>query len=164
GIRRDDTDEQRLNKLEAVLTLAANDLGEAMPLLAGLLSIPGGDRYPALRLTPQKRKEKALRAVVAQGGGLAARQAVLAGVEDAHWADPTSLELFELIVDRAPSLPLLAIVTFRPEFVPPWVGRPQVALISLSRLPRRLRAEMIAHVTGGKVLSQEIADQIADRT
>jgi predicted ATPase len=164
GIRRDDTGEQRLNKLEAVLTLAANDLGEAMPLLAGLLSIPVGDRYPALDLTPQKRKEKALRALVAQVVGLAARQPVLLVVEDAHWADPTSLELFELIVDRAPSLPLLAIVTFRPEFVPPWVGRPQVALISLSRLPRRLRAEMIAHVTGGKVLPQEIADQIADRT
>jgi tetratricopeptide (TPR) repeat protein len=164
GIRRDDTDEQRLNKLEAVLALAANDLGEAVHLLAGLLSIPVGDRYPALDLTPQKRKEKTLRALVAQVEGLAARQPMLLVVEDAHWADPTSLELFELIVERAPSLPLLAIVTFRPEFVPPWVGGPQVALISLNRLPRRLRAEMIAHLTGGKVLPQEIADQIVDRT
>ena len=164
GFRRDDTDEQRLTKLEAVLALAANDLGEAVPLLAGLLSIPTGDRYPALDLTPQKRREKTLRALVAQVEGLAARQPVLLVVEDAHWADPTSLELFELIVERASSLPLLAIVTFRPEFVPPWVGRPQVTLISLNRLPRRLRAEMIAHVTGGKVLPQEIADQITDRT
>ena len=164
GFRRDDTDEQRLTKLEAVLGLVASDLGEAVPLLAGLLSIPTGDRYPALDLTPQKRKEKTLRALVAQVEGLAARQPVLLVVEDAHWADPTSLELFELIVERASSLPLLAIVTFRPEFVPPWVGRPQVTLISLNRLPRRLRAEMIAHVTGGKVLPQEIADQITDRT
>src|SRR5262245_24827602 len=164
GFRRDDTHEQRLTKLEAVLALAANDLGEAAPLLAGLLSIPIGDRYPALDLTPQKRKEKTLRTLVAQVEGLAARQLVLLVVEDAHWADPTSLELFELIVERASSLPLLAIVTFRSEFVPPWVGRPQVTLISLSRLPRRLRGEMIAHVTGGKVLPQEIADQIIDRT
>jgi class 3 adenylate cyclase len=141
GFRRDDTDEQRLTKLEAVLALAANDLGEAVPLLAGLLSIPTGDRYPALDLTPQKRKEKTLRALVAQVEGLAARQPVLLVVEDAHWADPTSLELFELIVERVSSLPLVAIVTFRPEFVPPWVGRSQVALISLSRLSRRLRAE-----------------------
>ena len=101
---------------------------------------------------------------MAQVEGLAARQPVLLVVEDAHWADPTSLELFDLIVERASRLPLLAIVTFRPEFVPPWVGRPQVTLISLNRLPRRLRAEMIAHVTGGKVLPQEIADQIIDRT
>ena len=63
--------------------------------------------------------------------------------EDVHWADPTSLELFELIVERASSFPLLAIVTFRPEFVPPWVGRPQVTLISLNRLPRRHSAEMM---------------------
>jgi class 3 adenylate cyclase/tetratricopeptide (TPR) repeat protein len=164
GFRRDDTDEQRLTKLEAVLALAANDLGEAVPLLAGLLSIPTGDRYPALDLTPQKRKEKTLRALVAQVEGLAARQPVLLVVEDAHWADPTSLELFELIVERASSLPLVAIVTFRPEFVPPWVGRSQVTLVSLSRLSRRLRAEMIVHVTGGKVLPQEIVDQITDRT
>jgi class 3 adenylate cyclase/predicted ATPase len=164
GFRRDDTDEQRLTKLEAVLALAANDLGEAVPLLADLLSIPTGDRYPALDLTPQKRREKTLRSLVAQVEGLAARQPVLLVVEDAHWADPTSLELFDLIVERASRLPLLAIVTFRPEFVPPWVGRPQVTLISLNRLPRRLRAEMIAHVTGGKVLPQEIADQITDRT
>jgi class 3 adenylate cyclase/tetratricopeptide (TPR) repeat protein len=164
GFRRDDTDEQRLTKLEAVLALAANDLDEAAPLLAGLLSIPTGDRYPPLDLTPQKRKEKTLRALVAQVEGLAARQPVLLVVEDAHWADPTSLELFELIVERVSSLPLLAIVTFRPEFVPPWVGRPQVTLISLNRLPRRRRAEMIANVTGGKVLPQEIADQITDRT
>ena len=164
GLRRDDTDEQRLTKLEAVLALAANDLGEAVPLLAGLLSIPTGDRYPALDLTPQKRREKTLRSLVAQVEGLAARQPVLLVVEDAHWADPTSLELFDLIVERASRLPLLAIVTFRPEFMPPWVGRPQVTLISLNRLPRRLRAEMIAHLTGGKVLPQEIADQITDRT
>jgi class 3 adenylate cyclase len=164
GFRRDDTNEQRLTKLEAVLALAANDFSEAVPLLAGLLSIQIGDRYPALDLTPPKRKEKTLRALVAQVEGLAARQPVLLVVEDAHWADSTSLELFELIVERVSSLPLLAIVTFRPEFVPPWVGRPQVTLVSLNRLPRRLRGEMTAHVTGGKALPQEIADQITDRT
>ena len=164
GFRRDDTDEQRLAKLEAVLALATNDLGEAVPLLADLLSVPTCGRYPALDLTPQKRKEKTLRALVGQVEGLAVGQPTLLVVEDAHWADPTSRELFDLIVERAPSLPLLAIVTFRPEFAPPWVGRPQVTLISLSRLPHRLRAEMIMHVTGGKALPKEIADQITDRT
>src|SRR6185503_7328169 len=90
GFRRDDTDEQRLSKLEAVLALAANDLREAAPLLADLLSIPVGDRYPTLDLNPQKRKEKTLLALLTQVGGLAARQPVLLVIEDAHWADPTS--------------------------------------------------------------------------
>jgi tetratricopeptide (TPR) repeat protein len=101
---------------------------------------------------------------VAQVEGLAARRPVLMVVEDAHWIDPTSLELFDLTVDRVPSLPLLLIITYRPEFTPPWVGRPHVMLISLSRLPLRQRAEMIARLTGGKALPREIADQIVDRT
>ena len=164
GFRREDTDDQRLTKLEAVLAIAADDLGEAVPLLASLLSIPTGDRYPALDMSPQSRKLATLQALVSQLFGLTKRQPVLLVVEDAHWADPTSLELFDLIVARASSLPLLAIVTFRPEFVAPWVGRPQVTLVSLNRLPRRLCAEMIGHVTGSKVLPQMVSDQINDRT
>jgi class 3 adenylate cyclase/predicted ATPase len=164
GFRREDTNEQRLDKLEAILARATNHVSEAAPLLGQLLSIPLGQRYPPLNLTPQQLKEKTLKALVAQIEGLSARQPVLMVVEDAHWIDPTSLELLDLTVDRTPSLSVLLIITFRPEFASPWVGCPQVTLISLNRLPRRLRAEMIAHLTGGKVLPQEIADQITDRT
>ena len=92
GFRREDTAEQRLAKLEAVLPKATNDLSEAVPLLADLLSIPTGDRYPPLNLTPQKRKEKTLHALVAQVEGLAARQPVLMVLEDVHWSDPTTRE------------------------------------------------------------------------
>ena len=112
GFRRDDSDERRLAKLEAVLTRASNDLGEAVPLLAALLSLPTSDRYPPLNLTPQKGKEKTLKALVAQVEGLAACQPVLMVVEDAHWIDPTSLELLDLTVDRVPSLSALLIITF----------------------------------------------------
>ena len=164
GFRREDTAEQRLDKLEAVLTQATNDLGEAAPLLAALLSVPAGERYPVLNLTPQKQRERTLQALVAQVEGLAARQPVLMLFEDAHWSDPTSLELLDLIMDRVPTLPILLIVTFRPEFTPPWAGRPHVTSLSLNRLPRRQRAEMIAGVTGGKALPQEIVAQIIDRT
>ena len=132
--------------------------------MADLLSIPTGDRYPPLNLTPQKRKEKTLQALLAQLEGLAARQPVLMVFEDVHWSDPTTRESLDLIVDRVATLRVLVIVTFRPEFTPPWVGRPQVTLLSLSRLPRRQRAEMITRVTGGKALPKEIADQIIDRT
>jgi class 3 adenylate cyclase len=164
GFRREDTDAQRLDKLEAMLAQATNDLGEAAPLLAALLSVPMGERYPPLDLTPQKQKERTLRALVAQIEGLAARQPVLMLVEDAHWSDPTSLELYDLIIDRVPGLRVLLIVTFRPEFVPPWTGRPHVSLVALNRLAPRQRAEMIARITGGKALPREIAAQIIDRT
>jgi class 3 adenylate cyclase/predicted ATPase len=162
--RRDDTDEQRLDKLEAVLAQGTNDLSEAAPLLAELLLIPTGDRYPARNLTPQQRKEKTLHAQLAQVEGLAARQPVLMAFEDIHWSDPTTRESLDLLIDRVPALPVLVIITFRPEFTPPWVGRPHVTLLSLSRLPSRRRGEMIAGVTGGKALPREIADQIIDRT
>ena len=118
GFRREDTDEQRLAKLEAVLAQGTNDLSEAVPLLADLLSIPTGDRYPPLNLTPQKRKEKTLHAQVAQVEGLAARQPVLMVFEDAHWSDPTTLESLDLLIDRVPILRVLVILTFRPEFAP----------------------------------------------
>jgi class 3 adenylate cyclase/predicted ATPase len=164
GFRRDDTADERLDKLEAVLAQATNDLGEAAPLLAALLSIPTAERYPPLDFTPQKHRAKTLQALVAQVEGLAARTPVVMLFEDSQWSDPTSLELFDLIVDRMPALPVLLIITFRPEFIPPWTGRPHVSLLSLNRLPPRQRAEMIAGVTGGKALPEEIAAQIIDRT
>jgi predicted ATPase len=164
GFRRDDTEQQRLDKLEALLAQGSNDLSEAVPLLADLLSIPTGDRYPPLNLPPQKRKEKTLHAQVAQVEGLASRQPVLMVFEDVHWSDPTTRESLDLLIDRVPTLRALVIVTFRTEFSPPWIGRPHVTLLSLSRLPPRQRAEMITRVTGGKTLPKEIADQIIDRT
>ena len=164
GFRREDTAEQRLAKLEAVLAQGTNDLSEAVPLLADLLSIPTGDRYPPLNLTPQKRKEKTLHAQLAQLEGLAARQPVLMVWEDVHWSDPTTRESLDLLIDRVPTLRVLVILTFRPEFTPPWIGRPHVTMLTLNRLPRRQGAEMIAYVTGGKALPKEIADQIIDRT
>jgi predicted ATPase len=84
--------------------------------------------------------------------------------EDVHWSDPTTREGLDLIVDLVPTLRVLVILTFRPEFTAPWVGRPHVTMVNLNRLPVRQRAEMIDHVTGGKALPKEIAEQIVDRT
>jgi class 3 adenylate cyclase len=162
--RREDTPEQRLTKLEAVLAQGTNDLGEAVPLLADLLSIPTGDRYPPLTLSPQRRKERTLQAQLSQVEGLAGRQPVLMVFEDVHWSDPTTRESLDLLVDRCASLRVLVILTFRPEFTPPWVGRPQVTLLTLTRLAPRQRAQMIGHMTAGKALPKEITDQIVDRT
>src|SRR6201981_2813406 len=164
GFRRDDTDQQRLDKLEALLAETNADLGEAVPLIADLLSVPTGKAYPPLSLTPQKRKEKTLQVLLAQLEGLAARRPVLMVFEDVHWIDPTSLDLLDLVVDRVAALRVLLIITFRPEFAPPWIGRSHTTLMSLNRLPRPQRAEMIMRVTGGKALPQEITLQIIDRT
>jgi class 3 adenylate cyclase len=134
GIRREDSVEQRLDKLEAVLAQAIREPRDAAPLLAALLSIPTCERYPSLNLSPQKQKEKTLKALLAQVEGLATRQPVMMLVEDAHWMDLTSRESFDIIIDRVPFLPVLLIITYRPEFMPPWVGRPHVTLLSLNRL------------------------------
>jgi len=125
GFRREDTAEERLAKLEALLLQATNDLREAVPLLADLLSITTDDRHPPLNLTPQKRKEKTLHAQLVQVEGLAARQPVLIVFEDVHWSDPTTREWLDLLIERVPTLRVLVIITFRPEFTPRWVGRPR---------------------------------------
>jgi class 3 adenylate cyclase/tetratricopeptide (TPR) repeat protein len=164
GFRRDDSNEQRLNKLEKLLAQGTNELGEAVPLLAELVSIPTGGRYPPLNLSPQKRKEKTLQAQLAQLEGLARRLPVLILFEDVHWSDPTTRESLHLLIERMPSLRVLLIITFRPEFTPPWIGLPHVTILNLNRLSKRQRAEMITYVGGGKELPKEIADQIVDRT
>jgi class 3 adenylate cyclase/tetratricopeptide (TPR) repeat protein len=164
GIRREDTPEQRLAKLEAVLARSTNDLSKAIPVLADLLSIPTGERYEPLNLTPQRRKERTIDAQWTHIERLAAQQPVLMVFEDAQWSDPTSQEMLDMVVDRVATLPILLIITFRPEFAAPWMGRPHVTTLSLNRLTAPQRAEMIAHLIGGKELPREITDQIVDRT
>jgi predicted ATPase len=164
GFRREDTAEQRLDKLEAVLAQATNNVTEAICLIADLLSIPTGGRYPAVNLPPQKRKEKKLRALIAQVEGLASQKPVLMVFEDVHWSDPTTRELLDLLIDAVSTMRVLVIMTFRPEFLPPWVGRSHVTLLTLNRLPQRQRVEMINRVIGGKALPKQIADHIVDRT
>jgi class 3 adenylate cyclase/predicted ATPase len=164
GFRREDSGEERLKKLEAVLALSTSDLGRVVPLLAALLSIPTDGYYAALDLSPQKQREKTLEALLAQVEALAVRLPILMVVEDAHWGDPTSRELFDLVIDHVPNLPILVLVTFRPEFAPRWIGFPHVTLLTLNRFAYRQSATMIAHLTNGKSLPVEIINQIIDRT
>jgi class 3 adenylate cyclase len=164
GLRREDTAEQRLDKLEAVLLQANSDISETAPLLANLLSIPTGSRYTEVGLTPQKRKEKTLAALVARVEGHSSREPVLMVFEDVHWSHPSTQESLDLLIDRVSAMCVLVIITFRPEFAAPWTGRPHVTLMSLNRLSRRQRADVIAGVTGGKALPKEITEQIIDRT
>jgi class 3 adenylate cyclase/predicted ATPase len=159
-----DAPERKLDKLEALLRQATPEVSEAAPLIAALLSITSGDRYPALDLGPQKRKERTFAALVGQLEGLARRWPVLMVFEDAHWIDPTSRELLDLTIERIPTLPVLLVVTFRPEFAPPWVCEPHTTPLALDRLSRELGAALVERVAGGKTLPPQVIDQIITRT
>ena len=165
GLRREEPPERQREKLAAALARAAiPDVVEGAVLLADLLGIPARDGEAALELSPQQKKERTFRALLDQLAGLAARGPVLALFEDVHWADPTTLELIGRVVERAQRLPVLAVITFRPEFVPPWAGHGHVTALSLSRLARRQSGAMVEQVTGGKALPAEVVEQILART
>jgi class 3 adenylate cyclase/predicted ATPase len=163
GFTRDDPPEARLEKLETLLVRAMPP-DEDVALLGDLLSLPATDRYPLPDLSPQRKKQRTLEALIRQLEGLARQQPVVTVFEDAHWIDPTSRELLDLTVERVRSLPRLLIVTFRPEFQPPWTGQPQVTMLTLNRLDRHDRTALVAQLAGGKALPDEVVDQIAERT
>jgi class 3 adenylate cyclase/tetratricopeptide (TPR) repeat protein len=164
GFKADDTSEQRLDKLEAVLAMGTSRVQNVAPLFAALLSIPFGERYPPLALSPTQHRRRTLAALLDQFEGLARRQPILLSFEDAHWADATSLELLDLTVERVRQLPVLALFTFRPDFEPPWVGLPNVGTLTLGRLDRNDVESMVARVTGGRVLPAEVMKQIVAKT
>ena len=157
---RDDTAEQKLAKLDAVLGRTAAE-PEAVDLIADLLSLPA--RYPAPELSPQQRKDKTLTALLAQIERLAREQPVLMLFEDLHWIDPTSLELLTAIVDRVQRLPVLLLATARPEFGPPWPSHAHVTALSLTRLSRRECVALVERITAGKPLPAAVLEQILTR-
>jgi predicted ATPase/class 3 adenylate cyclase len=161
---RDDSPENRLDKLEVLLGKATDNVGEVAPLAAALLSLPTGGRYPPLDLAPDAQKQRTLAMLLDQLAGLAAKQPVLAVYEDVHWADPSTKELLDLVVERVERLAILVVITFRPEFVSPWGSRGHITSLTLGRLGRRQGASIIEAATGGKQLPAEVLDQIVTKT
>jgi class 3 adenylate cyclase/predicted ATPase len=163
GLAHDDTPQAKLDKLDAVLSGSSTSVQHAA-LFAEMLSLPSDGRYPALELTPQQRRQQTLEALTAQIETLARSNPVLMIFEDAHWTDPTSLEAIGRVVDRIASLCVLLIVTFRPEFEPPWIGQPHVTAVTLNRLALRDVGAMIDSVVGDKPLPSDIRQDIIERT
>ena len=161
---RDDTDAIKLGKLEALLARAVAEVTAIIPFFAELLSLPTEGGYALPPLTPQERKARTCRALLAQVEGLAAKKPVLIALEDAHWLDPTTLELFALVVQRIERLPVLLIVTFRPEFSPLWIGDPHVTALRLTRLGRVAAQTIIEQLAGGKRLPEGLIAKIVART
>src|SRR5215471_10293908 len=162
GLLHDDTSRRKLDKLDALLAQTSTSIQDAA-LIAEMLSLPNDGRYPALEPMPQQRRQKTLEALTAQIETLSRQSPVLMVFEDAHWADPTSLEAFGRVVDRIRTLRVLLLVTFRPEFEAPWVGRPYVAALIVNRLAEHEAGAMIERLVSNRLLSASIRQDIIER-
>jgi predicted ATPase len=161
----DDSPATKLVKLEAGLRPYDLPLAEVVPLLAGLLSVPlPAERYAPLTLTPQQQKQQTLDALVAWLAAEAERQPVLVAWEDLHWADPTTLEVLGLVIEQAPTVPMLHMLTYRPEFSPPWPPRSHMTPLVLTRLERPQVEALITQRAGGKTLPAEVVQYIVAKT
>jgi predicted ATPase len=152
---RDDPPAAKLDKLERVMQTYSLPLDEVVPLL---------ERYPAPHLAPPQQKQQTLDTLVAWLAEEAERQPVLAVWDDLHWADPTTLEILSLFIDQAPTVPMLHVLTFRPEFVPSWPARSHMTPLTLNRLERSQVEALIAHLAGGKPLPVEVVQHIVAKT
>jgi class 3 adenylate cyclase len=163
GFVHDDIPQAKIDKLDAVLARTSTSNKDAA-LFAQMLSLPNDGRYPALDLAPEQRRQRTLEALISQVEALTHSSPVLMIFEDAHWTDPTTLELFGRIVDRVRSLRVLLLVTFRSEFEAPWVGRPHVTAFTINRLAERDISGMIDRVVGNKPLPANIRRDIIERS
>jgi predicted ATPase len=163
GFSHGDTALTKLDKLDALLAQSYTP-PEDRSLFAELLSLPTDGRYSKLDLTPQQRRERTFQALTTQIVALSEQQPVLMIFEDVHWIDPTSLEALGRGIDRIKSVGVLLIITYRPEFGPPWTGRPYVTTNSLNRLGEREIGAMIDRVAGNKALPESIRHDLVERT
>ena len=156
---------ERLEKLEHALGQYRLSLDETVPLLAALLSLPLPDGcYPALTLTPQRQKQKTLEVILTIMLELTERQPVLFIVEDLHWVDPSTLEFLGLLREQGPTVRLLTLLTYRPTFQPPWIGRAHITPLTLTRLPAAQVEAMVARLTHDKPLPTEVLHHVVTKT
>jgi class 3 adenylate cyclase/tetratricopeptide (TPR) repeat protein/energy-coupling factor transporter ATP-binding protein EcfA2 len=158
------SDTVKLDRLTALIGQSSWNTVDDTALFADLLAIPTPDGLPRLSLSPQRRKELLLERLISQLEGLAAQAPLLMVLEDAHWIDPTTRELFDVVVERIRSLPVLLIITYRPEFSPPWLGQSHVTVLTLNRLGRRDNVALVKQVAGENELSPELLEQIVKQT
>ena len=163
GLMTEDDLGAQLDRLEALLARAVDNVGEAAPLIATLLGLNGESRYGKSDLAPQQQRARTLQSLAAQLTGLARKKPVLFIVEDMHWIDPTTLELIELILDQIVGAPVLLIMTARPNFEHGLGGHPTVTRLALNRLGRTGVEAIVSQLRGGKELTLEVMDAISER-
>jgi predicted ATPase len=161
---RDEQPQSKLDKLEALIVNEhGRPLGDVR-FIASMLSVSWEERYEALALSPQKNKDETLRALVEITAAAARKKPSVMLFEDAHWADPTTLEVLDLLIDRVGTVPLLIVLTYRPEFQPNWTRHGHVSALNLSKLTRVQSSAMVSEVAGSKALPSSLIEQIAIRT
>ncbi|MGI9331832.1 MAG: AAA family ATPase, partial [Gammaproteobacteria bacterium] len=163
-IDAEDDNASRLTKLEQVLGESGRPLSVDLPPIAALVGIEPEERYTAPGGSPERQRELLLDALEAQAVARARRRPTLLIFEDAHWADPTSLELFERVVERALSERLLIVVTHRPELRLSWEGYPHITTLQLSRIGREAARAIVERHSEGRSLTAELTRQILDKT
>src|SRR5712671_4475845 len=154
----------RLDKLETMIARAGLESSEIAPYLASLLAIPTEGRYPALEMAPSEVKERTIAVLIAMVVGIAKSVPVVMLLEDAHWIDPTSLDLTSRLVEKVQDLAVLIVMTARPEFVAPWIGRPHFTAVALNRFERSQVVTMIDRIMSSRALPDEVLDQIIAKT
>ena len=164
GFDAEDPNEVKLTKLNSLLGQSMQAIDDIAALMAALLSIPAEGLKGTLNMTPERQKEATLEGLVALLEGLSQQRSVILIFEDAHWADPTSLEWLELVIDRAQNLPVIVVITFRPEFQPPWSGHTHITSLTLNRFSSSLASAMVNAIAGNIKLPAEVLDQIIDKT
>ena len=164
GLDRDETAAAKLSKLEAVIAPLRLLVETPVPLLAALLSIPLGDTYEALSLTPEQQRQRTLTTLLAMVTSWAEQRSVLLVIDDLHWVDPSTREFLDLLIDQVPTLPLCVVLTCRPSFQPPWGLRTYLTPLQLARLSHEQVEAMVKRITGGRPLPSEVMHHIVTRT
>jgi class 3 adenylate cyclase/predicted ATPase len=163
ALARGDSPQTKLDKLDALLAQTSTSEQDAATF-AEMLSLTNDGRYPVIELPPPVRRQRAMEALFSQVQVLTQQNPVLMIFEDAHWTDPSSLELFDRAVDRISSMRVLLVVAYRPEFSPPWIGRPHVTALTINRLTRHEGEALIDRVVGNKSLPANVRQDIIERT
>ncbi|MDA2919106.1 TOMM system kinase/cyclase fusion protein [Desulfobacterota bacterium AH_259_B03_O07] len=162
--RSEDSPQEKLIKLENTLERYDFSPQEVVPLFAPLLSLPLPDHYESPKLTPQRQKQKTLEALIEWLFREAENQPVIRIVEDLHWIDPSTLEYLSLLVEQVPTAPILTLLTFRPDFIPPWTIRAHITQITLNRLSQKQVRVMSERLSRGKTLPSEVVQQLVTKT
>jgi class 3 adenylate cyclase/tetratricopeptide (TPR) repeat protein len=164
GWRGDEGKEERFAALERALQTAGLKLDEALPLIAELLGLPLSAKYAAVKLSPEQKRKRLFAALSNWVYWAASIQPLVISIEDMHWVDPSTIELLQVLADQGATLPLMLILTARPEFRAPWPLRAHHAQITLNRLTDRQTREIVASFAARAALLADVIDGVVKRT